>query len=182
VSLLLGFAPFIAFAAAAGALGSAAALWIAAAISAISILRARRRGASLKLLDAASLALFAGLAVFVTLQRPDLAIVWIRLAVNSGLAAIALGSILLRRPFTLQYAREQVAPEVSAHPLFIAVNYRISAVWTAVFVIQAAATVVPGLAEFARQGISLAALAAAIFFTIEYPKRVRARAAERAAV
>ena len=181
MSLLLGFAPFIVFSIAAGAWGAATALWIAAAITVVTILRTRRAHAQIKLLDASTLVLFAGLATFVSFVRPDLGLFWVRLVVNVGLAAIALGSIVVRRPFTLQYAREQVEPALWNHPVFIAVNYRITAVWTASFVVQAAVGAAPALPEFVRQGVSLAALAGAILFTIEYPKRVRARAAARAA-
>lgn len=45
-------------------------------------------------------------------------------------------SLLVRRPFTLQYAKKTVAPELWTHPLFIATNYWMSVGWAATFAIS----------------------------------------------
>ena len=43
--------------------------------------------------------------------------------------AIAFGSVILRMPFTLQYAREDVPEEYWHEPEFLRVNYLITWVW-----------------------------------------------------
>ena len=62
-----------------------------------------------------------------------------RLAANGGLFAIALFSILVRNPFTLQYAREQVPREFWETPRFIWTNYIITGAWAIAFAVMAAA-------------------------------------------
>ena len=56
---------------------------------------------------------------------------------NVTIAMIAVGSIVIRRPFTLQYAREQADPEDWDSPLFMRINYVIAAVWCAAFSVTA---------------------------------------------
>jgi hypothetical protein len=54
---------------------------------------------------------------------------YMSLLVNVTLTAIAWGSLLTSTPFTIQYAREQVAPELWHSPAFLRVNQYIIAVW-----------------------------------------------------
>ena len=42
---------------------------------------------------------------------------------------IVVGSIIVRRPFTLQYAREDAPEEYWHEPGFLRVNYQLSWVW-----------------------------------------------------
>ncbi len=47
--------------------------------------------------------------------------------------AISLLSLAIRRPFTLQYAREVVDAETAALPGFLKANYVITSAWAAAF-------------------------------------------------
>jgi uncharacterized membrane protein len=180
MNILLGLAPFIAFFVLARSIGAASGLWAAAAIAVALLLRARLRGQSeIKVLEAGAAVLFIGLAIVASVLRPDWSLFEVRVFVDLGLVAITLGSILVGRPFTLQYAREQVPPERWTHPLFLAANRRISAVWTLAFVVEticgaliAWAPSVPPLWPVLANGL---ALGGAVAFTVEYPKRLRAR-------
>jgi hypothetical protein len=60
-------------------------------------------------------------------KRVDIPIV--RTVVDGGLLLIILLSMLVRRPFTLQYAREQVSAVVQGSPTFIKTNYIITSIW-----------------------------------------------------
>ncbi len=53
---------------------------------------------------------------------------------NGMLAAIAWFSILVRQPFTIQYAKLQVDKEKWGHPVFIKINYILTSVWGSIFV------------------------------------------------
>src|SRR5215472_2656727 len=64
------------------------------------------RGRSIKLLSAGSAVVFAGLAGYRGLVDPTMSAAAMHLTVDTGVFAIALGSILVRFPFTLQYALE----------------------------------------------------------------------------
>ncbi len=54
---------------------------------------------------------------------------------NGTLALIAWGSLAIRCPFTIQYAKEQVPEEKWQHPTFIKINVILTAVWGCVFLI-----------------------------------------------
>src|ERR1700756_5239504 len=70
------------------------------------------RGRSVKLLSAGSAIVFAGLACYRSIVDPGMSAAAMHLAVNAGVFAIALGSILARFPFTLQYALESEPVEM----------------------------------------------------------------------
>ncbi|MFC8041932.1 hypothetical protein [Nocardia sp. NPDC057353] len=100
----------------------------------------RRRGTSVKLLELFDLVFFGALAVVGILASPGF-IEWLELWAgelsNIALALFALGSLLARVPFTLQYAREQTPREYWLSPLFLRVNYMITGVWAAAFAANA---------------------------------------------
>ena len=54
---------------------------------------------------------------------------------NGTLALIAWFSILIKKPFTIQYAKEQVPQKHWNSPLFIQINYILSATWGLLFLI-----------------------------------------------
>jgi hypothetical protein len=55
---------------------------------------------------------------------------------NGALAAIAWISIFIRKPFTIQYAKEQVPKDKWRHPLFLKINYLLTSVWGLIFLIS----------------------------------------------
>jgi hypothetical protein len=57
--------------------------------------------------------------------------------INSALAIIAFISLLIGKPFTLQYAREQVPHTQWNHPIFIKINWILSAIWTILLIAMA---------------------------------------------
>ncbi|MBS0529932.1 MAG: hypothetical protein JSS22_11150, partial [Proteobacteria bacterium] len=103
----------------------------------------------------------------------------VRLAVDGGTLAIALLSIAVGTPFTLQYAREAVDAETAKLPAFLTANYIITAAWAAAIVLMAAANLfafyVPSLPLWIGIGIGFAARNAAVYFTRWYPQYLRAK-------
>jgi intracellular septation protein A len=181
MNILLSFGPFILFAVLMRFGDVLFALIAAAAFSALLIVRERRRGKSMKILEAGTVALFGGLAIFTALTRYDWTILEARLAVDIGLLAIVLGSLIARRPFTLQFAREEVPQEYWANPQFLATNYKISGAWAGAFVVLVVADVVmaffPAIPLWVGIVVTILALAGAIWFTRWYPQQVRKRLA-----
>lgn len=181
MGILLAFAPFIAFAVVDRLLGSAEGLFAGFAVSAILLMRdwlSRLRRP--KTLEIGTAVLFGGLAMYTLIGSPAWSIVGVRLVVDAGLLLIVITSIAVRQPFTLQYAREQVAQEVWTSQEFIRTNYVISTVWALAFVALVAADLVllyaPGLPP--RFGIILMVLAlvGAVKFTAWYPDHRRSTA------
>src|SRR5215213_5872589 len=105
--------------------------------------------------------LVVGALVSAVLGGPTWSVIGVRLCVDAGLLAIVLVSMAVGRPFTLQYARERVAPEFWDRPDFIRANYVISAVWALAFAVMVAAELalltVPNLSP--RLGIAAIVLA-----------------------
>jgi hypothetical protein len=99
------------------------------------------RGSSPKMLEFADVTYFGVLAVVVAVASEgtrDWLELWGGETANMALFLIVLGSVLIRKPFTLQYAREDTPREYWDTPEFMRVNYLISWVWVAAFAIEAA--------------------------------------------
>jgi quinol-cytochrome oxidoreductase complex cytochrome b subunit len=93
---------------------------------------------------------------------------------NATLFLIALVSILIRRPFTLQYARERVDPKFWDSPAFYSTNLVISWVWCVMFAIIAVTSYIalnhPSLIDWV---IHILAFVGAIRFTTWYPDYIK---------
>jgi hypothetical protein len=146
------------------------------------------RGRSLKWLGAGSAILFAGVGLYLALIDPGLGKPGVKLAVDTGIFAISLISMLIRRPFTLQYAIEAVPAETAGLPGFLRANYIITAAWTAAALVMMASNLamlyVPGLPIWSGLAIAFAARNSAIYFTKWYPqyRRVKDETAPAAAL
>lgn len=77
-----------------------------------------RHGQRCRLIDR----LTAALAFWTTARGAEWSIPLVRLAVDTGLRAIVLASLLIGTPFTLQYAREETPPEIWGQPEFLRTN------------------------------------------------------------
>lgn len=186
MNILLAFAPFLVFAALDRLTNPLIAL-IAAAITAIVLLFRSwlLLHESPKLLDIGTIVLFAGLAAYSAVTQAQWSIAIVRLCVDLGLLLIVLLSLAVRRPFTLQYARESIVKNVRAEsiwtqPGFIRTNYVITAVWALAFTLMVAADCLmlylPSLPVKVSVGITILALVGAIRFTSWYPAQARVRA------
>lgn len=180
MSLLLAFAPFIGFAAIGATIGATWGLLAGALIAAAMLVHgARRSRGRLKVLEVGTFLLFGGLALIAAIGGAAWSIAGVRLCVDLGLLIIVLVSIAIRRPFTLQYAREETPPDLWQRPEFIRANYLITAVWAAAFLVMTLADVVmvylPGVPHYVGIVATLVAIVAAVRFTLWYPRRARAR-------
>ena len=132
------------------------------------------RGRSVKILAAGSAIVFAAIGVYLALLDPALGTLGVKLSVDVGIFVISLGSMLVRRPFTLQYAIESVPAETAAMPGFLRANYIITGAWTAAALLMTAANVVllylPGLPLWTSLAVAFAARNSAIYFTKWYPE------------
>jgi hypothetical protein len=179
MGILLAFAPFIVFVITERLVSVTTGLIAAAVVAALLLLKAALTHKSLKVLELGTLILFGGLAIYAKLANPTWSIIAVRLRVDAGLLLVVLISLAMRRPFTLQYAREQVSPDLWNSPQFIRTNYIITGVWAAAFAImviaEAAILYVPTLPP--RVGIiaTILAIYGAFRFTEAYPKSLQKR-------
>jgi hypothetical protein len=181
MGIVLAFVPFVIFALVDHFIGATEGLIAGALASWPLLIRDLvTPGRSPKVLEIGTVILFAGLALYAILANPTWSIFAVRLRVDLGLLLIVIVSMALRRPFTLQYARESVPREFWDNPEFIRTNYVITAVWALAFIVMVIADLlllyVPSLPP--RVGIiaTIAALVAAVKFTQWYPERAKAKA------
>ncbi|HEY1858158.1 hypothetical protein [Acidocella sp.] len=177
MGILLAFAPFIAFVLVDRLVGPTPGLFTGVIVSVILLVRDWvTPGRAPKLLEIGTALLFGGLALYAAVEEPTWSVIGVRLCVDTGLLLIVLVSMAVGRPFTLQYAREQVAPESWSSPEFVRTNYVITAMWACAFFVMVAAELallyIPGLPR--RVGIIaiILALVGAVKFTGWYPEHV----------
>jgi hypothetical protein len=179
MNMLLAFSPFIAFAIVERIIGVAEGLATGALVSLILLVRDFLSGVRrVKILEIGTFLLFGALSLYALVYGALWSIVEVRLRVDAGLLLIVLASIAIRRPFTLQYAREQVAPELWSSPIFVRTNYVITLVWALAFATMVAADLlmiyVSSITHSVGIIVTVVALYAAIKFTGWYPRHQQA--------
>ena len=178
MAIFLILAPYGAFALLMLVTSAAASLFASAAICLIVVASDILRGRSIKMLGAGSAVLFLALGGYITLVD-SLSSSAVKLTVDAGVFAISLASLAIRRPFTLQYAREVVDTETTRLPGFLRVNYIITGAWTGAFLAMMIANVlmiyVPGLPLWSGLVIAFAARNSAAYFTKWYPQYCKAK-------
>jgi hypothetical protein len=181
MGILLAFAPFIVFAVLDRLTGPTIGLIAGALVSLALIARdVLTPGRTPKTLEIGTALLFGGLALYALFAHPTWSVIAVRLCVDSGLLAIVLATMALGRPFTMQYAREQVAPELHASPQFVRVNYVITGAWALAFAVMVAAELalvyLPSAPHRLGVVVIVAAIVGAVKFTGWYPDHVRRQA------
>ncbi|MFZ2529218.1 MAG: hypothetical protein WAX14_16435 [Rhodococcus sp. (in: high G+C Gram-positive bacteria)] len=186
-SPLAGLAPWIILAVFEGPGRIAWVAGVALALSVLFVVLDLMRGRSLKLLGIVDVVFFAVLVVTHFSLSVDNQLwleTWIGEIANITLVLIAVGSMVARVPFTIQYAREQVDPQYWNSPRFLRTNYMITGVWALAFLVAAVAgwygDAVLHDSDNVWTGwvIQIGAMVAAIKFSAWYPDRVRADIAD----
>lgn len=183
MSYLRAFAPWIAFAIIPGAQWKWAALF-ALVVSIVETGRKTRGGLPLdaQIMELGTAVYFAGLTALAFADPSTALHAYVSAMAEGALALIALGSLIVRRPFTLGLARQSMPREAWDNPLFLRVNVIISAVWAAAFTAGCLALVALAHSSAAgRIAVQSAAFAVPLVFTIRYVEHVRSRARAREA-
>jgi hypothetical protein len=185
-SPIAGLSPWIIFSVLVGPGRFELALALALAVTAMLVIagRIRRRVSSLTILEASGIVFFGALAA-VTAAASRGTHEWLETYAgeisNLAVVLIALGSMAVRAPFTVQYAREHVGRELWHSRDFLRTNYVITAVWGLAFLVAAFAG---GLGDLVLHNVNnlwtgwivqIAAIVAAASFTAWYPQLVQSR-------
>jgi hypothetical protein len=178
MGVLLAFAPFIAFAVIDRLIGPTQGLFAALIVSVALLVRDWvRPGRAPKILEIGTALLFGGLALYTAFAGPIWSVIGVRLCVDIGLLLIVLISLAVGRPFTLQYAQEQVASEFWGHPDFVRINNTITAVWALAFFVMVIAELallyLPGVPHGVGVVAIVLALVGAVKFTGWYPEHAK---------
>jgi hypothetical protein len=167
MNLFLGFLPFATFALCDHLLPTPGALALAAAVALALVVQGLAAGKALKWLDGGAVVIFGSLALYMFLVGAAWSVVAVRLAADAGLFAVVSLSLVAGQPFTLQYAKERVAPELWETAPFLSTNRLLTSIWCAVFGAMALADVgmLHGLPVSVGVIFTLGALGAGLYFT-----------------
>ena len=179
MTILLILAPYGAYTMLMLVSSAAVSLFSAAAICLAVIAFDIARGRSIKILGAGSVIVFTAVGGYVTLLDPSLSNSAVKFAVDAGIFLISLLSIVIRFPFTLQYAREVVDAETAKLPGFLRANYIITWAWTGAALLMMLGNValiyIPGLPLWSSLLVAFAARNSAVYFTKWYPEYRRVK-------
>ena len=179
MTIFLILAPYGAFALLMLVTSATFSLLVAAAICLATITLDVFRGRSVKILPAGSALVFFAITFYLNILDPALSSSQVKVAVDIGILAISLGSMLVRHPFALQYAIEAVPAEIAAMPGFLRANYIITGAWALAALLMMLANLaviyVPGLPIWLSLVIALGARNSAVFFTKWYPAYRRSK-------
>jgi hypothetical protein len=174
MTIFLILAPYGAFAMLMLVTSATTSLFAAAVICLAVIAFDILRGRSIKILGAGSVIVFAAVGGYLALVDADFSNSAIKFAVDVGIFLVSLGSIVMRVPFTLQYAREVVDTETAKLPGFLRANYIITWAWTGAALLMMVGNIaliyVPGLPLWSSLLIAFAARNSAVYFTKWYPE------------
>ena len=149
MKLILGFLPFLAFALISAAGYSKLALLAGAVIAGVGIVRdATSPGKKPKTLEVGTFVLFSALAIAAWLAGMDLSVALVRICVDAGLLVIVFATIVVGKPFTLEYAKERISPSQWTNASFIETNKVVSGAWGVAFAVAVAAVWRSGAVRF----------------------------------
>ena len=179
MTIFLILAPYGAFALLMMVTSAAVSLFSAVAICLAVIAFDVARGRSVKILGAGSVVVFAAVGGYAALIDPAIGTPAVKFAVDAGIFLVSLLSIVIRHPFTLQYALEEVDTETASLPGFMRANYLISWAWTGAALLMMIGNIlllcVPSLPLWSGLLIAFAARNSAVYFTKWYPQYRKAK-------
>lgn len=178
LAMILGFVPVIVFTLLMN-VSQDLAIWAAFASAFAIAIRDFLHEKLLRFLDAGTLILFGLLAFYAGFVQPGLNVAMARLIVDAGFLVLALASMALRNPLTLEYAREQAPREQWRTRRFWLTNYGLTAFWALAFAFMAAADALANshknLPPSFEAAVSLVVLLVATGLTARYPAHLRRR-------
>ena len=176
VSILLGFLPWIVFRAVSGPSLFRLNAAITAALSLVLIMGYKQL-AKWFILTWGSLLFFGFTLITVVLFGNLWVIKNLDILANGTLAAIACVSVLLGKPFVLQYARETVPPDRQASPVFYGICRNLSLLWMVVFFVSTCMSLAKAYGWWDEgmpyQAASLGLIGLGLCLNHWYPKYVR---------
>jgi hypothetical protein len=179
MTIFLILAPYGAFAllmmVTTAAIGLFSAVAICLAVIALDVVRGR----SVKILGAGSVVVFSAVGGYVAFVDLAMSTSAVKFAVDTGIFLVSLMSIVIRHPFTLQYALEAVDAETARLPGFLYANYLITLAWTGAALLMMIGNIallyVPGLPLWSGLLVAFAARNSAVYFTRWYPQYRKAK-------
>ncbi len=176
VQMILSFSPWIAFAFLAGDTMESLSLSILIAI-ALTLLTSYRDLRNRFILPWVTLVFFILIYIAIFFLHQVFILPYLMIVSMAALMLVGWGSIIIREPFTLQYARQGYDPERAKTPLFIRTNYLLSGMWGIAFTINMLIAVAvlfyPVIKTSGLNNVTWLVIAIALLITFWYPSYVR---------
>jgi hypothetical protein len=126
------------------------------------------------LFDVVGFAYFGGMLILLAALHPHNIDTWGRYAqavAHGSLTVLVFGSVLINRPFTEPYAREQAPKEIWGLPQFKALNRKISLVWGLAFLIGTISLITAGSTGSRQFLLRIVVPFGALFLAFLYSQR-----------
>ncbi|BBX03069.1 hypothetical protein BST36_22505 [Mycolicibacterium moriokaense] len=133
MGILFGFAPWIVYWVLVGNVPFVAAVLVALAVAVASLVIGRIRGAAGRTLEIGAVATFLILAVLTFTLSQSFMEQWLQPLSTAGIFLVALGSVLVGKPFVREFAEVGQPKEVIESDLFKKITNVLTWIWVAAF-------------------------------------------------
>jgi hypothetical protein len=147
VAILSGFAPWIVYWVLVGNVPFKVAVVAALAVAALSFVVGRVKGRPGRTLELGSVGVFVVLAVLTFTLSQEFMERWVQPLSSAGILLVALGSVLIGRPFVREFAEVEQAPEVIKSELFAKITLSITWLWVAAFAGMTVSSAIPPIVQ-----------------------------------
>jgi len=176
IKLLLGFAPWIALMIL-GRGNSLFMLQMSIVVAAVLVILMTIFKLHCGMIMWGSIVFFTAALIFVTVLKNMWFIRNFSIFAHGTLLVFSTISVLIGKPFTLDYAKQHTPKELWVNPIFIKTCYIIALVWCGVFGTNTAFAIVqrfhPGLKHSIWAHMDTVLMVAAVFFSSWYPAYMR---------
>jgi dienelactone hydrolase len=146
-SVIVGFAPWIVYWILSGNTKISTAVLVALALSVLNNANQYRRDHALIALEAGTTVWFAVALVLSYTVSDEWLLRWMSPLSNGAFFAVMLTTALIKKPFTVQYAKQTTPPEIWDTPGFMYVNWALTWVWIAATGLMTVISMVPSLVD-----------------------------------
>jgi hypothetical protein len=143
VGILFGFAPWIVYWVLVGNVPFAAAVLVALAVAVGSLVIGRIRGAAGRTLEIGAVATFLILAVLTFTLSQSFMEQWLQPLSSVGIFLVALGSVLVGKPFVREFAEVGQPKEIIETDLFKKITNVLTWIWVAAFAGMTVSSAIP---------------------------------------
>jgi putative Mn2+ efflux pump MntP len=147
VALLSGFAPWIVYWVLVGNVPFEVAVLAALGIAVLSFVIGRVKGKPGRTLELGTIGVFVVLAVVTFALSQEFMERWVQPLSSAGILLVALGSVLIGRPFVREFAEVDQAPEVIKSELFGKITTAITWLWIGAFAGMTLSSAIPPIVQ-----------------------------------
>jgi len=147
VAILTGFAPWIVYWVLVGNVPFKVAVLAALAVAVVTFAVGRVKGKPGRTLELGTIGVFVVLTVLTFALSQDFMERWVQPLSSAGIFLVALGSVLVGRPFVREFAEVDQPPDVIKSELFGKITTSITWLWIAAFAGMTVSSAIPPIVQ-----------------------------------